>query len=195
MKWIIDHWLLLLSIQQALALVASLAYGQLDQLPRWHAFFSLLASSGVDVPKVIDSWRRWLSNSPTPPPKSGSQNPPPLSRRPPPPPGPMPIITRDGRKVWPGRLGLGAICIVACHLGPPPADVTTDFEKLAECVAENYSDWPNLLAKCSGYTLAELEAAIQWLLADPKFAAAHPTAIGPLQERLGQVRAEKAKRE
>lgn len=85
--------------------------------------------------------------------------------------------------------------ILALLLGcTPPANVTADFTAMVACIVANYADWPVLLAKCSGYTLAELEAAIQWLLADPAFAKAHPEAIEPLKARLVNVRAQMEKK-
>lgn len=175
-RWIQAHWFLVVLLWPLITALASLLYGRLDHLPRWHAFFSLLAGMGFDIPKILDAIGRWINRTPPAPPMAGGLNPPPLHRSAPP-------INR--------RVGFGLVLAGLAGSGcMPPANVTNGFGDLAACVLANYSDWKTLLAKCSAYTLAEIEAAIQWLLADPKFRAAHPDAIEPLQERLSNVRSQ-----
>lgn len=100
-----------------------------------------------------------------------------------------------------GKIGLalGAGLLVGSLTGCvhtlPPPNVVDDFGEIVKCVLAHDSSWTDVATNCAGYSLAELEAVLQWLLADPKFAQAHPELLPALQARLGELRAEKAKRQ
>jgi hypothetical protein len=66
--WLLSHPYLTVSVVTALA---SLGYKKLDAYPRGHAFLSLLAGLGWDLPTIEDAIRRLIAGSPPPPPKMG----------------------------------------------------------------------------------------------------------------------------
>jgi hypothetical protein len=66
--WLLSHPYLSVSVATALA---SLGYKKLDAYPRGHAFLSLLAGLGWDLPTIEDAIRRLIAGSPPPPPKMG----------------------------------------------------------------------------------------------------------------------------
>jgi hypothetical protein len=94
------------------------------------------------------------------------------------------------RLILGGLVAVGVLLISACGpIGPVPPPVITDFANLVTCVTANMASWQTLLLNCGQWTFAEIEAAIQWLLSNPKFVAEHPDAVDPLTLRLGEVRA------
>lgn len=71
--WIAAHQAMLLLVWPLATALASLAYKTLDANTRAHAIFSLLASLGIDLPKLWDAFGRALAggSKPTPPPVVG----------------------------------------------------------------------------------------------------------------------------
>ena len=82
--WIQNHWVWVVLLWPILSALASLVYGRLNEYPRWHAFFSLMAAAGIDIPKILDAVGRWINRSP---PSVGGHSPPLRFKPPPPPPG------------------------------------------------------------------------------------------------------------
>lgn len=94
--------------------------------------------------------------------------------------------------------GLGIIVLTfflgGCthSIGPVPQPVIDDFTGLVQCVVSNMSNWENLLARCSTWTIAEIEAAIAWLIANPHVSAEHPEWMDTLKARLVDAKARQA---
>jgi hypothetical protein len=65
MQWLKDNWIIVWPVATALA---SLLYKLFDKVPRVHAFFSLLASLGLDLPKLLETLQRLFSGAPPAPP-------------------------------------------------------------------------------------------------------------------------------
>lgn len=59
--WIVSHPVLAAGV---LTGAASLAYKKLDTYPRVHAFLSILAGFGLDLPTILDGIRRLFAGSP-----------------------------------------------------------------------------------------------------------------------------------
>lgn len=63
--WILANPVLFVPIVGA---VASLVYTKLDAYPRWHAFFSMLAGFGLDLPKIVAMLQKiFTGKDPAPP--------------------------------------------------------------------------------------------------------------------------------
>ncbi len=122
--------------------------------------------------------------TPPPPPAAGSGPASPPKATPTQSPPPASLFTA-------GPVALACSGLLACGLLNNPS-IVPGAEKVLECVAAHFSSWQDLLTNCSAYSLAEIEAAIQTLLADPTFVKAHPDAVDPLLTRLGEVHAKMA---
>jgi len=88
--WITAHQALMLVLWPALTAAASLAYTQLEKDTRIHAVFNVLASLGIDLPKLWDALGRALTGgggaaptaaAPVTPAKAPSKPPTMLARR------------------------------------------------------------------------------------------------------------------
>lgn len=72
---------------------------------------------------------------------------------------------------------------------PPPPVVVNDFIQAVACV-EQYlpAGFPAIIANCSKWTFAEIEAVLQWLIANPN---TPPAEVQQAQSRLADLRAKK----
>jgi len=95
------------------------------------------------------------------------------------------------KKIFIGAVVATAATVVACGtLPPPPPVVVTDFGNAVACVEQNLSaGLPAIIANCAQWTIDEIIAVFQWLVANPNTPASEKALV---QQRLGEALARKA---
>ena len=169
--WITAHQALMLVLWPALTAAASLAYTQLEKDTRIHAAFNVLASLGIDLPKLWDALGRALTGgggatptatAPVTPAKTPSKPP-----------------TMLARSVFGSFIvGYVVVLLIACSGKPPVAPPNTpgDVGAAVACVMTDMIAG-NPPTDCVAVYGEQLVAdALQILLHSKNFGEEHPEA-------------------
>lgn len=196
LDWIKSNPLVIWPLASA---VASLIYTKLEAYPRTHGLLSFMASSGLDLPKMLAMLQKAISGKdPRPPPGGpvGSQRTAPIV-----PPAAKPPVTQRRALgvyaiVWPALAAFVVVAFCAftggCALlkgSTLPSDLEKNYACVQGQIESGVTNFMKLEEVCLPGQLGTIVDIVETLVASSEFAAAHPTVMPALKEGVVGARA------